>query len=199
MRLYYHLVYPHLSNTYLVVSEETKEGLLIDPGSLDLHLVETIEKNGYSIAGVLTTLHSPPHTDGLPTLMRVYPTVQVFSAEKMLYNCSCVSVQDGDVLELAGFKVDSLECLRSLEKQYGTKLVLLFLPAQFLPQGARAYDQFIRSGPFNRADSSVLYAMGAGNPSLSWLWPSYQGGLELQFNADLNTSSLKPLNSVHLP
>ncbi|GAB4369132.1 MAG: hypothetical protein Kow009_05790 [Spirochaetales bacterium] len=106
MRLYYHLVFPHLSNTYLLVSEETNEGILIDPGSLDIDLVQTIERNGYTLTAVLVTGNTPDHTDGIPTLLRVYPSVPVFTAERSLDACPCISVQDRDILELAGFKIE---------------------------------------------------------------------------------------------
>ncbi len=106
MRLYYHLVFPHLSNTYLIVSEETKEGILIDPGSLDIHLVQTIERNQYTLKGILLTGNTTAHTDGIPTLLRVYSPIQVFTAERSLEECPCVSIHDGDVLELGGFRIE---------------------------------------------------------------------------------------------
>ncbi len=200
MRLYYHLVYPHLSNTYLVVSETTKEGLLIDPGSLDLHLVETIEKNGYSIAGVLTTLHSPPYTDGLPTLMRVYPSVQVFSAEKILYNCSCISIQDGDVLDLAGFKVEVIGMPAYAREAVWYKIGSIVFTGAVLTTGmlgptTNLYVRALLIGRirqyFTQWEPETLLFPGYGPPT--------KAGLELRFNADLNTSSLKTLNSVPLP
>lgn len=191
MRLYYHLVFPHLSNTYLVVSEDTKEGVLIDPGSLDLHLVQIIEKNQYTLKGVLVTGNTPAHTDGIPTLLRVYPPVQVFTAERSLEECPCVSIHDGDILELGGFRIEVIGMPAYSREAVFYRIGNLVFTGDALTAGkvGSVPNAFSRSlliqrlrQYLSRWDPETVLFPGYGPPS--------KAGIEVAFNVDLSDPSL---------
>ncbi len=196
MRLYYHLVFPHLSNTYLVVSEETKEGILIDPGSLDIHLVQTIEKNQYTLKGVLVTGNTPAHTEGIPTLLRVYPPVQVFTAERSLEECPCVSIHDGDVLELGGFRIEVIGMPAYSRDAVFYKIGNLAFTGDVLTAGkvGTVLNTFSRTLLIQRLkqylsqwDPETILFPGYGPPS--------KAGIEVTLNAELNDPRLFPPDS----
>jgi len=187
MRLYYHLVFPHLSNTYLLVSEERKEGILIDPGSLDIHLVQTIEKNQYSLAGVLLTGNTEAHTEGIPTLLRVYPPVQVFTAERSLEACPCISIHDGDILELGGFRIEVIGMPAYSREAVLYRIGNLVFTGDVLTAGkvGSVPNTFSRTLLIQRLrqhlshwDPDTILFPGYGPPS--------KVGVELELNPDLN-------------
>ncbi|MCX7788777.1 MAG: hypothetical protein N2442_13900 [Spirochaetes bacterium] len=191
MRLYYHLVFPHLSNTYLLVSEDTKEGILIDPGSLDIHLVQTIEKNQYSLKGILVTGNTPAHTDGIPTLLRVYPPVQVFTAERSLEECPCVSIHDGDILELGNFRIEVIGMPAYSRESVLYKIGHLVFTGDVLTAGkvGAVLNTFSRTLLIHRLrqylsqwDPETILFPGYGPPS--------KAGIEVTRNAELHDPHL---------
>ncbi|MFQ3619740.1 MAG: hypothetical protein SNJ78_02235 [Spirochaetales bacterium] len=195
MKLYYHLVFPHLSNTYLLISEKTNEGILIDPGSLDLDLVHTIEKNQYALVGVLVTGNTPAHTDGIPTLLRVYPSVQIFSAENSVKSCPCITLRDGDTIDLAGLKIQTLGMPAYSREAVFYKIQHIVFTGDVLTAGklGRVLNTFSRALLKQRLleylsewDPDTLLFPGFGPPTRS--------GLELQYNIDLKEENLKATN-----
>lgn len=76
MKVYFNLNLKGFSNCYLVVHEETKEAIIIDPGQITDELIELIESVPYHLAGVLITHNHGSHVHGLKTLQKIYsPTI----------------------------------------------------------------------------------------------------------------------------
>jgi hydroxyacylglutathione hydrolase len=55
------VVGPYASNCYIVGSESTKEGMIIDPGAEDKEILRTVEKLGLKIKLIVLTHRHPDH------------------------------------------------------------------------------------------------------------------------------------------
>lgn len=107
MKLYFHFSVDKYANTYLIGPDEGNEAILIDPGKIDLDLIEQIEKNNYTISSVLLTHRHLAHTQGVGTLLKIYnPTIYVGAPS--FYEMKTVEVHDHSILDLAGILVEPL-------------------------------------------------------------------------------------------
>ena len=105
MRIYQHFSVIGFCNTYLIGSKQGGDALLIDPGHVDIELINLIESNEFKIKHVLLTHRHAAHTNGLNTLLKIYrPTIyaSVFSA----YEYPVTAVQDHEVLKLGDLEVE---------------------------------------------------------------------------------------------
>ena len=104
MRLYYHLSLPYLTNTYLIGPASGGPALVIDPGAMDIQLLQLIENNNYYVKSILVTNPDKAHTRGISTILRIYDAV-VYSGQRQTddYPSSCVI--DGQTLLLHDFQV----------------------------------------------------------------------------------------------
>ena len=84
MRLLSHFALVGFSNTYLLGPEGGGEALLIDPGRMDLKLLDLIEDNGFVVRDVLITHGHENHTRGLLTLSRIYETTIYYAGDRLL-------------------------------------------------------------------------------------------------------------------
>lgn len=80
MKVYYHLNLSGFSNCYLIVNEQTKEALLVDPGEITEGLIKNIEENKYILSAVLVTHNHGSHVKGIKTLQKVY-SPQIYAAD----------------------------------------------------------------------------------------------------------------------
>lgn len=109
------------TNCYVVSNEETKECFLVDPAVCPEWLVAKIRDQGLQLKAILLTHGHFDHIMGIDGFLDAFPVpVYVHEKEQLLlndaeYNCSAnygkgytfskaVSVQDGDILEIAGMK-----------------------------------------------------------------------------------------------
>ena len=70
------------SNCYLVVDEESKHCICIDPASeKSLREIEYIEKNGLTLDYIILTHEHTDHTWGVNALIDKYPSVKVICSE----------------------------------------------------------------------------------------------------------------------
>lgn len=110
------------TNCYVVSNEETKECFLVDPAVCPEWLVAKIRDQGLQLKAILLTHGHFDHIMGIDGFLDAFPVpVYVHEKEQLLlndaeYNCSAnygkgytfskaVSVQDGDILEIAGMKI----------------------------------------------------------------------------------------------
>ena len=80
MKVYFHLNLGGFSNCYLIVNEENKEAIIVDPGQVTEELIEQIESIPYHLAGVLITHNHGSHVHGLKTLQKIY-TPKILAAD----------------------------------------------------------------------------------------------------------------------
>ncbi|MDA3955560.1 MBL fold metallo-hydrolase [Oceanispirochaeta sp.] len=116
MKLFNHFAAVGFSNTYLVGGDSGGEALLIDPGVMDVPLLELIEKNDYYIKHILITHSHWNHYGGVNTLLKIY-NAQVYSAIPFLENQPCHVLKEGkyeftgqevEVIPVRGHSDDSL-------------------------------------------------------------------------------------------
>jgi len=80
VKIYFHLNISGFSNCYVVVNEQAKEALIVDPGQITDSIIDLIEGGGYSLTGVLVTHNHGSHVRGLKTLQKIY-TPAIYAAD----------------------------------------------------------------------------------------------------------------------
>ena len=107
MKLVFHYSVENFTNTYVVGPDEGGDALLVDPGVLDVRLLEAIESNRFTIRWVLITRCQPHHVRGLRTLKKVYDP-EIYSRQSTVLGFESQVVKPGTHLQLGAFKVDCL-------------------------------------------------------------------------------------------
>jgi glyoxylase-like metal-dependent hydrolase (beta-lactamase superfamily II) len=108
MKLFTHFSMMEYSNTYLIGPEDGGEAILIDPGHIDMELIERIEQNGFSVAHVLITHRHPAHHQGLGTLTKIYRPC-IHAGSPTLFDEHVTMIEDNERMTLAGFTVDAIQ------------------------------------------------------------------------------------------
>jgi len=82
-----------------------KQALIIDPGSMERAILNSIEENDYTLAGVLITHNHPNHVHGLSTLKRIYD-VDIYSQSPAIYDYKTILIRNGETLRIGPFKIE---------------------------------------------------------------------------------------------
>ena len=124
MKLERLIVGPVGTNCYLLMNEETKEVVLVDPGDQAQRIRNKIEEMGGHPAAVLLTHGHFDHILGIPELKDLYSDIDIYALEEenallrdASMNCStqigipCTiradhMVRDGEKLSLAGMNIE---------------------------------------------------------------------------------------------
>lgn len=107
MKVFFHFSLNEFSNTYLIGPEDGGDAILIDPGHIDLELIERIESNRFKIAHVLLTHRHTTHTKGLGTLVKIYDPI-VYAGAPRMYDMPVREVRDRELLDLSGITVEAI-------------------------------------------------------------------------------------------
>ena len=105
MRLYYHLSLPYLSNTYLIGHKSGGAAIIIDPGVMDVQLLELVEKHNYYINSILITNADIAHTNGIKTILKIY-NAKIYSGNRNINELESKTVNDGETINLEGFQIE---------------------------------------------------------------------------------------------
>ena len=105
MRLYFSYCPSGFSNCYLLGTDETKEALIIDPGTIDPKVIRLIEDNCYYLKGILITHDHSHHVKGVKTLMRIYNT-EIYAVSPMINEHKSTLVKDGETIKLGPFSIE---------------------------------------------------------------------------------------------
>jgi hydroxyacylglutathione hydrolase len=95
-------------NTYLLGHENGGDAIIIDPGQIDLHLLDILENNNYYVRSILLTHDHENHTRGVKTLMRIYDSA-IYCKSPMIYDYPSVTVSENKKLDLSGFDITIIE------------------------------------------------------------------------------------------
>lgn len=122
MRMERFVIGPIGTNCYVLVNEETKEVVIVDPAACPDEMVSHVKAKGYVPKAILLTHSHYDHILGIDEWVLLYPMpVYVHEEEKELLEDPALNlsayraggytyqhaepVKDGDVLELAGFQI----------------------------------------------------------------------------------------------
>jgi len=110
MKLFFHYCSYGFSNCYILGMENATKGqqnaaIIVDPGSMERVILETIENNNFSLKAVLVTHEHLNHVQGLRTLNRIY-NVGVIALNQNIMEQKATRVKDGDKLVIGGFTVE---------------------------------------------------------------------------------------------
>ena len=104
MRLYYHLSLPYLTNTYLIGAASGGPAIVIDPGAMDVQLLQLVESHHYYISCILVTNPDKAHTRGIKTILRMYDAV-IYSGQRQMDDFPNTFVADGQTFGAQGFQI----------------------------------------------------------------------------------------------
>ncbi|MBQ4497840.1 MAG: MBL fold metallo-hydrolase [Spirochaetaceae bacterium] len=107
MKVYFHLCLEGFSNCYIVENDETKQALIIDPGTVNKEMIMQIEQNHFSLDAVLITHNHLSHYKGLRTLRKIYQP-KVYTADYELAADDTKIIKGDGILKLIGTNVGYL-------------------------------------------------------------------------------------------
>jgi glyoxylase-like metal-dependent hydrolase (beta-lactamase superfamily II) len=92
------------SNSYIIGSRQGGECAVIDPGHIDQHFINLIEKNAFKLKFILLTHTHSSHTDGVKTLLKIYDA-PVYSWAKKLDRLNLVHLKNNENLSFDGIQI----------------------------------------------------------------------------------------------
>lgn len=104
MKIYFHINFNTLTNSYLVVNEDTKQALIIDPCTVSKELINQIEDGGYTLSATLITHKHTGHISALSTIRKIYD-IKVYGADPEAAGQINVLQGDGRI-RVAGLDID---------------------------------------------------------------------------------------------
>jgi glyoxylase-like metal-dependent hydrolase (beta-lactamase superfamily II) len=110
MKLFFHYCSYGFSNCYILGAENSGKGqqnvaIIIDPGSMEKSVLETIENNNFDLKAALVTHEHLNHVQGIKTLRRIYNT-GIIAVNQNIMEQPTTRVKDGDKLIIGGFTVE---------------------------------------------------------------------------------------------
>lgn len=105
MKIYFHLNLEGFSNCYVIVNEESREALIVDPGQITTEIINHIEIGGYKLAGVLISHNHGSHVAGLETLRKIY-NPKVYAADWEVAQNDTYVLKDDGIIQAAGLDVE---------------------------------------------------------------------------------------------
>lgn len=173
MKLFFHYCVQSFSNTYLVGEEDGSDALLVDPGSMDVNLLNLIEKSDYYVRAILLTHNHRNHVHGVRTLMKIY-NADIYSSSTEIEGYRCKVVKDGDHISFNGKDIEVLSVPGHSSDSVAYKIDhLIFtgdaISAGFVGETVSAYGKkqlvsSIRQKIMSQCDECVLLP-GHGPPS----------------------------------
>lgn len=104
MNIYVHHNRASGTNSYLLGSDAAGPAIFIDPGSIDVNLIDYIERHHHRPTHILVTRPRPYHVDGIRTLKRIYD-LTIVAPCRSLYTFGCREAADPQPLSIDGFDV----------------------------------------------------------------------------------------------
>jgi glyoxylase-like metal-dependent hydrolase (beta-lactamase superfamily II) len=105
VRIYQHFSIVGFCNTYLVAPDVGNEAMIIDPGHVDIELINLIESNHFDLKYILLTHRHASHTEGVKTLLKIYDPI-IFASAISIYEYPVSVVRDEETLTLCTLPVE---------------------------------------------------------------------------------------------
>lgn len=105
MKIYSHLNLSGFSNCYVIVNEKIHEALIVDPGKITTSVIDTIEKGGHKLVGILVSHNHGSHVQGLASLRKIY-TPKIYAADWEVAKNETNILKDDGVFKAADFDIE---------------------------------------------------------------------------------------------
>jgi glyoxylase-like metal-dependent hydrolase (beta-lactamase superfamily II) len=105
MKLLFHFAYTNFSNTYIVGPEEPGNAILIDPGVMDIQLLDLIEHHNYYVKYIFATHAHKGHINGMGTILKIY-RAEIYSGSDSIFDFPSHKLQHGEIVNLDGIEVE---------------------------------------------------------------------------------------------
>jgi glyoxylase-like metal-dependent hydrolase (beta-lactamase superfamily II) len=97
------------SNCYILGTDindadSPRDAVIVDPGSMEIPLLNFLESNEYRLQGILITHDHVNHVHGLRTLMRIYDA-KIYAVNPIVQSHKTKVIRDGDILKLGAITV----------------------------------------------------------------------------------------------
>ena len=97
------------SNCYVLGTDienkdSPRDAIIVDPGSMEIPLLNFIESNEYKIKGILITHDHLNHVHGLRTLKRIYDA-KIYAVSPVIRSHKTKVIRDGEVIKLGEITV----------------------------------------------------------------------------------------------
>ena len=103
MKVFFNFSVDGFSNTYLVGPDNGGDAIIIDPGTMNVRLLNLIETNNYTIHSALLTHTHKSHASGLKTLSKIYD-FEIYAGAESALDFSCRKLTGGENLDISGMK-----------------------------------------------------------------------------------------------
>lgn len=108
MELLCHYSLPVFSNTYILGKKEGGDAVIIDPGAVDVSLINMIENKGFYIKSILITHSHENHIRGVKTLLKIYDA-QIYANSPFVYSIQTQRLFENRIHTISGFPVEVFE------------------------------------------------------------------------------------------
>jgi glyoxylase-like metal-dependent hydrolase (beta-lactamase superfamily II) len=185
MKIYLHLDFEKLTNCYLIVNEDTKKALIIDPCKITTTLIKQIEDGGYDLVAVFITHKHENHYRGLKTLKKIYD-FSVYAADNELSTDKNVLKGEG-IKEIGGLNVEyfSLPGHSSDSMVYKIENAIFTGDVIFAGKIGSSSCAYTRKYLANGIKSKI-FSLNDGTIIMPGHGPITSVAAEKQFNLDLN-------------
>ena len=103
MKLYVHFCANGFSNCYIL--EDKQKAVIIDPGSMDEAILNIIEDNSYTLAGILITHGHLTHLRAVNTIKRIYET-EIYCISPVIQGFKTITLRDGETVNLGSISIE---------------------------------------------------------------------------------------------
>ncbi len=104
MRCFINFSLTGFSNCYLIGPDKGGDAIVVDPGEMNIKLLNLIEDNDFYIKHILITHNHKPHVGGIRTLLKIYDAEIYCSSENILGYASNRILPES-TLNLSGIEV----------------------------------------------------------------------------------------------
>ncbi|MCK5153137.1 MAG: MBL fold metallo-hydrolase, partial [Spirochaetales bacterium] len=108
MRCFINFSLTGFSNCYLMGPDDGGDAIIIDPGEMNIKLLNLIEDSNFFIKHILITHNHKPHIGGIKTLLKIYDA-EIYSSSKNILGYPANIISPDTILNLSGIEVKVME------------------------------------------------------------------------------------------
>jgi hydroxyacylglutathione hydrolase len=108
MRCFINFSLSGFSNCYLIGPDDGGDAIVIDPGEMNIKLLNLIEDNNFYIKHILITHNHKPHIGGIKTLLKIYDA-EIYSSEENILGYPSNLIHPNSTINLSGIEVKVME------------------------------------------------------------------------------------------